>query len=231
MALESTTPQEPAEVLEALQAHGVTCALVTHSWAEEYDTGEGTARMAEVAREHPELMTCAVLVPELAGVDLPNRMAAWGARAVRLRPDKHSFCLAPTVCDGLLAQLEEMAIPVLLALAETGWEELDRVLARHPGLRLVLEGVGYRHARSLHPMLERHAGLRVSTASLVGHRALETVVADFGPDRLLFGTGFPETTPGPAVVRLLMAELDAEAKRAIGSANLLRLLGEKEPAR
>ncbi len=226
MALDASVPQEPDEVLGVLRAHGVGRALTTHSWSEEYDPSEGNARMADLSRSHAEFEPCAVLVPEFAGDDLPARLVAWGARAVRLRPGKHSFSLTPAVSDEVLGQLAEMRVPVFLCLDETNWAALDGVLTRHPSLRLMLECVGYRHARSLFPMLGRYEGLHVSTASLVGHRAIEALAERFGSDRLLFGTGFPDSTPGPAVTRLLLAEIPDESKAAIGAANLERLLSE-----
>ncbi len=188
--------------------------------------------MRLVATRRPLFVPCAVLLPpgsgEMPWSDQPEAILRYlgetKARAVRLAPSRHGYSLTPTVSDGLLAALAETAIPVCIALGEIGWERLDETMARHPGLRVILERVGYRHGRTVLPMLARHRGLTLETSSYVGHRALEEVVARFGAGRLVFGSDHPFLDPGAAMARVLYADLPDEHTEAIAAGNLRRLL-------
>ncbi len=110
-------------------------------------------------------------------------------------------------------------------LEEIGWEALDRLLERHRDLPVVLGGVGYRDDRTLYPLLARYASLHIETSRYVGHRALEALANRFSASRMLFGTRLPHSAPGPAITRLLRADLGEDEKRAIGCGNLERLAG------
>jgi len=61
---------------------------------------------------------------------------------------------------------------------------------------LVLTKPGYRTARYTFALAKRHPSLHVEISSLEGHGELEATARRFGPERLLFGTGMPETTVG-----------------------------------
>jgi predicted TIM-barrel fold metal-dependent hydrolase len=50
-------------------------------------------------------------------------------------------------------------------------------------------------------------------------------VSTVGPDRVLFGTGYPETEPMAAVTQLMYADITESDRAAIGAGNLHRLLG------
>lgn len=215
-----------------LASYDIAGALCTHSWAEEHDALAGNQEMRAVADRHPALSVCAVLLPPGSGempfaadpALLTDYLLGIGARAVRLAPLKHGYSLAPTVCDDLLAALAETAFPVCVGLGEIGWERLDEALTRHPRLRVILERIGYRHGRTVLPMLARHRGLHIETSSYVGHRAIEELVDRFGPARLVFGTDQPFLDPGAALARILYADLTDEAREAVASGNLARLL-------
>ena len=48
----------------------------------------------------------------------------------------------------------------------------------------------------------------------------------YGPSRLLFGSGFPDNCSGAALLRLAQADIDDEAKQAVATGNMERLLAE-----
>jgi predicted TIM-barrel fold metal-dependent hydrolase len=57
---------------------------------------------------------------------------------------------------------------------------------------------------------------------------IEALVADYGPARLLFGSGFPESYFGTLMLTLRHSQISADAKIAIAGGNLARLLAEAE---
>jgi hypothetical protein len=237
-ALDDEFAQQPDEVVGLLASYGIAGALCTHSWAEEHDPLAGNQEMRAVAARHPVFSTCAVILPPGTGempftgdpAGLVDYLGSIGARAVRLAPSKHGYSLTPTVCDDLLAALAETAFPVCVGLGEIGWERLDEVLTRHPALRVILERIGYRHGRTVLPMLARHRGLHIETSTYVGHRAIEELVDRYGPWRPVFGTDQPFLDPGAALARILYADLTDEAREAVAGGNLARLLARGELA-
>ena len=51
----------------------------------------------------------------------------------------------------------------------------------------------------------------------------------YGPKRLLFGSAFPNTGPGGAMLTLAHADISDEEKQLIAAGNLDRLLAEAQP--
>ena len=86
--------------------------------------------------------------------------------------------------------------------------------------------MGYRSQRILLPLLTSFPNVQLSTGSnYCVHRGIEQLVGSVGPQRLLFGSGFPEVDPMMAISQLVYADISDEARRLIGSGNLERLIG------
>jgi predicted TIM-barrel fold metal-dependent hydrolase len=88
---------------------------------------------------------------------------------------------------------------------------------------LVREGIG--STRYLYPMLERLPNLFLEVSYYQASGGLSSVARRFGAGRLLFGTGLPEYSAGPAVAMLYHADLSAEEKKLVAGDNLRHLLG------
>jgi hypothetical protein len=72
--------------------------------------------------------------------------------------------------------------------------------------------------------MDVHPGIRVDTATLCGHQSVEWVVRRYGAQRVLFGTGSPESDDaGP---RFLLDHLDLPGAdvELIAGGNILELL-------
>lgn len=215
-----------------LAAYGIERALATHSWSEEHSALLGNEAMRAEAERRPVFTPCAVLLPsETEELPIGRRaerlgeyLASVGARAARLLPSKHGYLLTDTVCGELFGALAELRIPVSLSLGEVPWERIDEVLTRHPRLRVIVERVGYRHDRTVLPLLAAHRGLHVETSSHQSHEILEVIRERYGPHRSVFGTDYPFLDPAPSIARVLYSGLDDEAKADVAHRNLDRLL-------
>jgi predicted TIM-barrel fold metal-dependent hydrolase len=53
---------------------------------------------------------------------------------------------------------------------------------------------------------------------------IEALVADYGPDRILFGSGFPDSYMGGMMLALKHSQISADAQQAIAGGNLERIL-------
>lgn len=80
--------------------------------------------------------------------------------------------------------------------------------------------------RLFRPLLEHYPNVYIDTAQYMLDGGLEALVADYGPGRILFGSGFPKSYFGGMMLAIKHARIPAEAKLDIASRNLDRLLAE-----
>jgi predicted TIM-barrel fold metal-dependent hydrolase len=83
--------------------------------------------------------------------------------------------------------------------------------------------------RYLRPMIQTYPNLYVETSYYIIEGAIEEFCARYGPERMLFGTAFPDNCSGGAVLQLLHADIPDAAKQAIAAGNLQRLIEEARP--
>ena len=74
--------------------------------------------------------------------------------------------------------------------------------------------------------MERYDNFAVDTSRYELDGGIESIVETYGPERLLFGTQFPETPPGAALLTLLHADISDEDRALIAGGNLARMLEE-----
>jgi len=182
------------------------------------------------AREDTRFAPCPTILPAAAG-DVPREdvqvamFVAGGAAAVCIRPAKDGWSLSPWCSGRLFTALAERRVPTLCLERYVTLEDVARLAERHPGLPFVVAGVGYRSLRTLLPLLQTCENVYLSAGSnFAVYRGIELLASRVGPQRLLFGTGFPEAMPAMAVSQLMYAELSDNDKALIGGGNLTRLM-------
>lgn len=219
------------ELLTAMAATGVAEALVYSPVAYEYDPAEGNARLMELITGHDNLHPCWVLLPpatrEMPPPDaLISEMRAAGVRAARLCPSpaRNNFSLGDWCSGSLLRALAEAHIPTFIDLSEISWDGLASLLSRYPQLPVVLTGVTYRIDRYLYALWEQFDMLRIDISGYQGLHAVESAVARFGAERLLFGSNAPLYGAGAAVTTVAYAAISPEEKALIAGGNLYQLL-------
>jgi len=117
---------------------------------------------------------------------------------------------------------------LLLEYPQVTADELDEILAAYPQLRLVLLRVPRlgRH-RLLYALLERHPNLHLCLSCTYSvHEGLPELVTQFGHDRFVWGSAYPEAEGGASVALLTYSNLPDAARAAIAHGNIERLLAE-----
>jgi predicted TIM-barrel fold metal-dependent hydrolase len=237
----SVAPFSPAnrvdDLLQEMEWAGIERALVRHAGMEEYAPQVGNRLVAEETAPHASLHpTWAILPPQTGELGTPEEfaqaMAAAGVRALWAFPSKHRYILDAVGCGELLEMLVDRRVPLFIHRRETsrgltGWELAGAVLCEFPQLRLVVVGHGsWGEDRYFRPLMEQYEGLHTDTSRY----ELDGGIADFcrryGPDRLLFGSSFPNTSPGGPMLTLAHADIGDDEKQAIAWGNLERLLSE-----
>jgi len=195
----------------------------------ETDVELSNRKLADAAAAHRELIPCPVIVPATGG-DLPpepeqvDAFVRQGAWAATIRPAADGWVIADWLSDPLFRAMEARALPLLCLEPLVPLDKVAEIAGRFPRLPLILAKVGYRAQRILLPLLERFPNIRLSTGNNnTAHFGIEQVVERVGPERLLFGTGFPVSEPMAAVTQLAYALVPDEARAMIGALNLERL--------
>lgn len=225
----------PAELLTEMDRLGIAEALVYHASAREGHPTEGNRRLLDLLAGQDRLHPCWVLLPDTGEMGPPQgvvaEMVSRGVRAARIFPTSQRFGVTEWCLGGLLAALEAERIPLFVDFevghwgdGRTDWRGVAEICTAHPRLPVIVVGESLAAPRHVYPLWRRCPNLYLETSYYQVHRGLADICARFGPDRLLFGTGFPHRPGGMPLAMLLLSEIDETAKARIGGDNLRQLL-------
>jgi len=225
-----------ADWLAVMERLSVGRALVrTLPEAGDRDTGESNDELFAACAESTgaggaSLVACPTVVPAAGGsappeADQVDAAIARGAGAVNLRPAKDLWSTAEWCAGALFGALAERRVPAVCEAKVFGLEAIADIAGRHPELPIVMVGPDRSFSRTILALLESFGNVFLSVGSPVTvHGGVEQLAERIGPERLLFGTGFPAADPMPAITMVTYAEISDADKQLIGSGNLERLL-------
>ncbi len=220
------------ELLGHMERLSISRALVRTDF-EEMDRNVPLSNqiLYETCARHGPLMACPTLLPAGCG-DVPSEqeqvdeLIKNGGGVATIRPKRDSWSVAEWCCGELLGMLEDRRVPVLCRLENFGLETMADLAGRYPELPMVLFQVGYRFQRTLVPLMKTFSNVHLAVGSPFSvHRGIESMTDQVGAERLLFGTGFPNSDMMPPITMLMYAEISDADKQLIGSGNLDRLIG------
>ena len=225
-------------LLEDMALAEISGALVSHGVAHSYDPVYGNARLQRELEKAPEqLFGVWSILPVGSpgffhtGDELLRAMDEENVRAVRAVAGNYS--LHPEMMGETFEALQEARIPTLLEAGWAGSGDLfaffHDILSRYPELPLLVTDLVWSQQRHVYRLMQLHENLHIEFSAYQIHRGLERYVADFGAERLLFGTGGTEKSPGAARTYVDYARISAEAKRQVAGENLKRLLKGQGP--
>ncbi len=219
-----------AQELDRLQIAG---AVVRHRQSLESFPYLGNDTLSQEVSAHRDWIQAVCLTPDGAPDDysLDATMAVAFGRGMRvawISPREHMFSPRPWCSGALYTACVEVRLPLLLEYSQVTLDDVDEIMTAHPQLRLVLLRVPRlgRH-RTLYALLERHPGLHMCLSSAYSvHEGLPDLVTQFGHERFLWGSGYPEAEGGAAVALLTYANLSDAQRAAIAHGNIERLISE-----
>ncbi len=227
-----------AHLLEDMNLAEIAGALVTHTLAHTYDPLYGNARLEQELRTAAgRLFAAWCILPAGTPGFYPTPAALLraledhGVRAVRAVPG--SYSLHADMMGPTLAALQEARVLLLL---DAGWAPRDlfaflhELLAAYPRLPVLLVDHTWSQQRHVHRLMQLHENLHIEFSAYQINRGPEVYVAEFGDERLLFGTGGTDKSPGAARAYLDYAQIDRTARERIAGGNLRRLLRQTGPA-
>ncbi len=218
--------------LAAHQARfGIGRALVYHSLALEEHPTPGNELLMQAIEGHAGLVPSWLALPHHTG-EFPKparfieELRSAGVRAVRVFPDQQRFLTDDWVSGELFAALAGQ-VPLFWhidSLDAPTARELYRVSTAHPDLQIVICDVDKMINRAITPLMREAPNVWLETGGYRAHRGIEYLSNAVGADRMVFGTKLPWQAVGPPHAELMYADIDDDARRAIGSSNLERLL-------
>lgn len=224
-------PLRPADIsvprlLAALDRHGVAGSCVLSARGIFYDDRDGNSETLAWCAAEPRLVPAGTIdLRRFVGYrDEIKRLTSAGVRLWRLFPEHQAWTFDMAPFRRVLAALEDAGAVLFVSGQPSA---VARAVA---GARLpVVLGVHFYQMADLLAVLEEGAGFHVCTRLLHGPDALETLAAEMGPERLVFGSGAPLAAPGAALKRITASSLGPDAQRMILGGNLRRLLGRGTP--
>jgi predicted TIM-barrel fold metal-dependent hydrolase len=108
--------------------------------------------------------------------------------------------------------------------------QIGALAARHPNARLIATHGGQLNISGLlladaRVLLDTHPNVSIETSGIYREDFIEDMVAEYGKERVFFGSGAPVFDQRLEVLRIRLAHLPEEAKAAIGGRNTARLVG------
>ena len=125
----------------------------------------------------------------------------------------------------LLDALEQCRVPLALDFARRPFLDFDtNVFESYPAIPFIIERFGGYPLNRLMWVLRTFPHVRVSTVGLTVHRGLDFLCDEIGPERIVFGSGWPRTPPGVELGQVLLNGLALEARRKIAGENFRTLM-------
>jgi predicted TIM-barrel fold metal-dependent hydrolase len=230
-------PSRADEILELMDHTGVTEALVYHNMPKFGGRSADVNRqIAELCSDEPRFIPAFVIgldtyhESQTLG-DFMQGMKSSGAKAVWLKLPFTPYRLVRSYQDWLIGDwmriCSEKRIPVFFHAEDESPDVINTLCTEYPELRLVLTGVMYNADAHLYPLLKRHRQLRVCT----GHVYIPSgnpgrFLQHFPAERLLFGSGLPEFSPGGMIAHVQYADIPGEDKARILGGNIMELMAE-----
>ncbi len=235
------TPWETEVLLDEMEWCGIHGALVAHWTAKEYDPIYGNRMLLRELKKSPRLYGVWTVMPHHTREfpkpkDAVKEMLDHGIRVAKMYPRSHRYPFTMDFCGELLRELERNEI---LLMVEGGYlynpdifepfnqvllDDLDAMLTRFPNLNVLLLGSRWESTRFTNPLMKKHKHLHLELSNHQGNRAMEVFAEWYGVDRILFGTGALDKSPGAAKAFVDYCTLSAEDKQAIAAGNISRLM-------
>lgn len=221
----------PAELLQEMDFCGIDCALVFHTNQRFASPSLWNGMLSRDLKRQKRFFPTWAILPTACG-ELPPpeimlaEMRKAGVRALRAFPQEHRYRLDRHSFPDLFRLMAKQRIPLF---AKENLFLLKELLTDCPDLIVVAVNQGpHSLDRHLWPLMDAFPNLLVDTSYLLVEGVIEATCERYGPERLLFGTAFPDNCSGGALLRLAQAGIGEKARAAIAGGNLERLLKEVE---
>ncbi len=225
-----------SELLARMDEAGIDRAIVCPVRPRGYHLGPANEHVADAVRDHPDrLVGFARVDPNLGEGAVREALSALGQLGLSglfLHPWEETFRVSASLVDPVVEVARERHVPVIVAAGYPWLSEglqVGELARRFPEVTFIATNGGQINISGLGQTdvelaLESCPNLLVQTAGVYREDFLEGVAARFGPERLVFASGFPLMNPRLELRRVEWAHFDDAVKAAILGGNLSALL-------
>lgn len=214
-------------LLASMQLHKIAQAVTYSTLGILFDPTVGNAATRAACGDHPALIACATLNPNLyfGNKATLQSLKSDGFRLVHLFPKIQGWNASSLAFRAMAHDLGELALPLMIHIEAAGEvSEMAMALASYPA-PLIFGNVEVNQLADLIAVLRAKPNSFAETSSLTGVGAIKAVAETVGADRLLFGSGTPYQPVMSALKVLEFSGLSGEARTQILGANARRVLG------
>ncbi|NOY83181.1 MAG: amidohydrolase family protein [Kiritimatiellaeota bacterium] len=235
-------PETAADLIEAMDRHGIAEAMVLDCLGRECHPADGNARVAQTTAARPRLHSMWTALPHGEPDEQPapevflEAMRRHKVGAVCLFPRQYRFSLADWCVDAFLEPLAAACVPVIIDPVEIGpriepgmdatdWDGVVALCRRWPHLPVVISEQRIRRSqRTMYRALDACENLHIEIGACWLYRFIEYAVRTWGPHRFVFGSNWPYAGMHRTLATLAFAEVSDKDKRAIAGNNWRRLI-------
>jgi len=223
-------------LVELMDNFGVDRAAICSLRSIFYDHEEGNREVVEATKKFPDrFVGVATVYPYQEGAleELDRCVSKFNMRGIELQPNYHGYKLRSPVVKETLELAVKADVPVITPLRlSMNWNlpsvdilEVSRLVESYSDVKFIVGCFNYGEIEELMGLMRRCENLLAETSGLHLMRGVEKVVSEVGADRVLFGSGMPIQSVGPALAKIREADIDEEDKRLILGENAVRVLG------
>lgn len=236
-------PDSTTEALDSrLRREGVTQAFVSPlEGLFAADPQPANACWEARLRDHPFFRFVPVINPTLTQWERALRACRDQAAAVRLLPNYHEYSPSVECVHALMQVAAELGLPVFLQLRmqdvrsmhpraqvpDVDWREALALAKLCPQTPLIVTAPSWQEACKLREAAERLPNLYLVLCHLEIVDGLRRFVAEYGVERLLWGTHAPLFTPTAARLKVEAARLTEQETFALLQGNARHLWKEE----
>lgn len=212
-------PGDPDSVLATLKEHRIRAAAVASLRAARFDLRSGNDEVRALGSTVVPVAAADLRDP-IGSVRELDRLAARGVKAVRFFPDEQGVEAGFPAVRHVARHATALGMTVLTGGdVRRFWAPLAGI-----GARVVFLDTHFYHLGDFIVVAADEPGFHTSTRLLNSPDALETVAAEVGAERLLFGSRTPHYEPLVGLLRLATSGLTAKQVAAVAGGTAMELL-------
>lgn len=194
------------------------------------DLAGGNAEVKALVDAIPEMRGWVVInpsYPERSSEEMRRYASSAKWLGAMLHPAMCGESLASVATREVLIAFRRYTKPILIPVSgEQAVRELEALALEFSTVKFIAGGAGGDAWQACALAAKRAVNLFVEPFSGGAHRGkVEAMLATLGPNRILFGSNYPEYNPGAALGLWMDARISDAEKQAILSTNATRLFG------
>jgi len=190
-----------------------------------YDWTEGNRETIEESRREPRIIPAATIDPRRYYGGRREEAKLDGFFAIRLFPDIQGWPIDYAPFRLIVKLAGETGLPLIMPAATPGAATQIARNADAYKAQTLLCSVNYSTLSEALVLMRENDNIHICTDMLNTPDGVELVVDEFGPERLIFGSGFPKTYFSGPLLSVERASIPRSAKRKILRENILRMVG------